>query len=128
MMRRFDPVVLIAAAVGVAGLVLLFRGLADGVPLVYWGTKEERVAREVGRARILAAGIMLVAAGAVLAVRRSLVYGVAVAAVGPFTAALTFAVPETAWPWLAFLLLSPVALGAWIAAVTFPPVGGRERR
>jgi hypothetical protein len=126
-MRRLDPLVLIAAVLGVAGLLLLARALAQGIPVVYWGTAEERTAREVGRAGILNASVVVLAAGALLILRRSLAYGIAVTAVALVTATLTFMLPGTGWPWLSFLLLSPVALVAWIAAVAFQP-SGRPRR
>jgi hypothetical protein len=124
-MRRPDPLVLIAAVVGVAGLLLLVRSLTAGVPLVYWGTTDERAAREAGRAGILAASAVIVAAGVLLGLRRPLVYGIAGVAVAPITVILTFAVPGTGWPWVAFLLLAPVSLGAWIAAVALRPTGGQ---
>jgi hypothetical protein len=124
-MQKLDLLVAVAAVVGVAGLLMLLRALADGVPFVYWGTTEEHAAREVGRAGILTASAVVLAAGALLSLRRSLVYGIACVAVAPVTVILTFAVPGTGWPWVAFLLLAPVSLGAWIAAVALRPTGGQ---
>jgi hypothetical protein len=109
-----DPLVLVAAILGVTGLVVLLRGLLDGVPFIYWGTTEEHAAREYGRLEILVASGVLVAAGALLSLRRSVTYGIAVAAVGPITAMVTFLMPGTAAAWLAFLFLSPLALGVWV--------------
>jgi hypothetical protein len=115
--NRPDPFILVAATVGVTGLILLGRGLLDAVPFIYWGTTEEHAARESGRLQILAASGLLTAAGVMLGLRRSARHGIAVAAAGPVTAVLAFVMPGTAAAWLAFLGLSPVALAAWIMLI-----------
>jgi hypothetical protein len=114
--RRTDPLALAAAALVVLGLAVLLVGLADGVPLVFWGTEEEHASREAGRRLIALAAVVLGVSGALLAGSRRSRRGVAVAAPGIAALGLALAFPWAAWPWLAFLLLGPVALGAAITA------------
>jgi len=61
------PVIVLA----LAGLVVLAAGVADAVPLVYWGSSEEVAAVAHGRATIrVAAALLLVAAAASAALGR----------------------------------------------------------
>jgi hypothetical protein len=121
---------LAALAVTGAGLVLLFVGLESGVPLVFWGTEEERAARETGRATVVAAAAVLVVAGALLAAAGRPLRAAAVAAPGLVTAALTFGFPEAGWAWFGFLVLAPAAAGTALATALAPrgAVDGEARR
>lgn len=116
-MRRLDPATLVAAVLAVAGLALLLVGLEDGVPLVFFGTPEERAAAEAGRRLSAAAALVLLAAAALLAARGKWVHAGVVAAAGLLPASLAYAASETAFAWLAFLPLAPAAIVAVALAV-----------
>jgi hypothetical protein len=113
--RRPHPLAVAASALVLLGLGLLLAGLADGVPLVYWGTEEEHASREAGRRLIAVAAPVLAASGLLLVASRQLLRAAAVAAPGFAALALAVAFPWAAWPWLA-LLLGPVALAAALTA------------
>jgi hypothetical protein len=115
--RRLDPVVALGALLALLGLALLVRGLSTGVPVVFWGTAEEREARERGRELIAVAALVLAVAGGVLWLRGLLPHGAAVAAAGIVPAALTFLFPEAGWAWFGLLGLAPVALAAVLVAL-----------
>lgn len=111
-MRRLDPAVLVAAVLALAGLALLLAGLEDGVPLVFFGTPEERATAEEGRRLMAAAALVLLVAATVLAFRRRRVPAAVVAAAGLVPTLLAYAAHETALAWLAFLPLGPAAVVA----------------
>ena len=115
-MRRADFIVWIACFTVVLGLVLLFNALADADPVAFFGTPEEHQALEAGRERLLLATAVLLAAGALLAVRGKRVGAIIVALSGVTCSVLALGLPETLFAWLAFLTLAPAALGAALAA------------
>jgi hypothetical protein len=87
-----------------AGLVVLAAGVIDAVPLVFWGTSEERASIEHGRVVMLVgAALTLIAAAAARNLRATVL--LAAAALLPTTLALT--ADGTAFG----LFVLPVALG-----------------
>jgi hypothetical protein len=105
-------------AVALTGLAVLTLGVLDAVPLVFWGTGDEREAIEQGRTTMLiGAGLVLATAAAL----RSAPLGLA----GVLPTALALALPDTAHG----LLALPVAVGAGAAgaAVGCLPAGDRGR-
>jgi hypothetical protein len=114
--RRADTVLFLALGLTLAGLVVLFLGLDRGVPLVFFGTAEERAARDSGRTLVLVAAAFLLAPAALLATHGRTAVGVLVAAAGLVTAALMLLYPDAAWAWVAFLLLGGAAAVAALAA------------
>jgi hypothetical protein len=115
--RRLDPVGLAALAVVLAGLALLFEGLSTGVPLVFFGTGEEREAREAGRVLVGIAAGVLVVAGLLLLARGRPAQAALVAAAGIVPWSVMWLAPEAGSAWIAFLLLAPAALGAALAGL-----------
>ena len=100
---------LVALGLTAVGLVLLFLGLERGVPLVFFGTAEEREAREAGRVLVVVAAVVLLAPGALFAARGRPVAAALVVAAALFTAALVFAFPDAGWAWLSFIFLGGAA-------------------
>lgn len=112
-MRRLDVACLFAAALALAGVALLLIGIVDGVPVVFWGTPDERAAAQEGRRLMVVATLVLLAAAALLAVLRRRIHAAVVAAAGLLPTSLAYAASGTAFAWLAFL---PLAAAAIVAA------------
>jgi hypothetical protein len=89
----------------VAALAVLVVGVVDAVPLVFWGTAEERAAVEHGRVVMVAGAALMLAAAAA---RRSA--GLAVAALLP--TALALAAPQTGFGLFALVISVPLALAS----------------
>lgn len=100
----------------VAGLVILFVGMSDAVPLVFFGTEEEREGLSRGRAVMWAAAGVLGVASALLASRGSVRAAVFVAAPAVATLVLVYAFPDSSYAWLAYIPLAPAALAAALLA------------
>ena len=100
----------------VAGLVILFVGMSDAVPLVFFGTDEERDALSRGRAVMWAAAWVLGVASTLLALRGNVLAAAFVAAPAVATLVLVYAFPDSSYAWLAYVPLAPAALVAALLA------------
>lgn len=115
-LRSFAAGVL-ALALTLGGLALLFAGLERAVPPVFWGTPEEVEAREAGRTIVRLAAVALFAAGALLVARGRHRPAAIVAAAGAAPAGLLILFPWTLFAWIPFAALAPPAFVAAFAGL-----------
>jgi hypothetical protein len=96
----------------VAGLIVLYLGIADAVQVVSFGDPNEDFER--GETLMwVATGILAVGAVAVSAIGRHVI-GALLAAPGLLALATLYLFPDSARPLVAFIALAPVALVASI--------------
>ena len=96
----------------VAGLIVLYVGIADAVPIVSFGDPNEDYER--GETLMwIATGILAIGAVAMWATGRRVI-GALLAAPGLLALATLYLFPDSALPLVAFIALAPVALVASI--------------
>jgi hypothetical protein len=108
---------LAAAALTVSGVALLVWGTSKAVPLVFFGTAEERADMETGRHLMLLATALLLAAAVVVGARAGLARAVVVASPGVLAVALAYAWPRAVYAYVPALLLG---IAAVVAALSMP--------
>ena len=96
------------------GLVMVAAGVAEASPVIYTYSEEEQASVHHGRVVTAIGTVPLLAAAGLLVLRGRPRPGAAARRRATACLAVTLASAPTgaAWPWLAFLLLAPVALGA----------------
>ena len=96
------------------GLAVVAAGVADAAPVIYTYSEEEQASVRHGRVLAAIGTVPLLAAAGLLVLRgrprRAVLLGGGASACLAVT--LTSEPTGAAWPWLAFLLLTPAALGA----------------
>jgi hypothetical protein len=105
------------AALTVGGLLVLVWGTSKAVPLVFFGTAEERADMETGRHLMLLATALLLGAAVIVAARGGLARAAVIASPGVLAVALAYASPRTVLAWVATVLLGIAAL---VAALSVP--------
>jgi hypothetical protein len=100
----------IVVLLALAGLAALVTGVVGALPLVFWGTSEERAAIEHGRTVMLIGAVLMLAAAAGARPAR---VRIVLAAAALLPTALALAAPGTAFG----LLALPVAIGACVGAI-----------
>ena len=112
--QRFDLDGWLVVCLTLAGIAILFWGLAGASPVIWTYSETEYASAREGRIVMAAAAAVLVAAAALVAVRGHRVRAVLVALPGIacLGLALAFQPPGGSWALLAFLPLAPLAIVA----------------
>jgi hypothetical protein len=114
-MRNAVAIGLAAVIATAAGLVVLYLGLTDAAPPVFFGTEEERESLDEGRRTMWIGAVVLGIAAVLLAAGGRALRATLVAAPAVVTLALVYAFPDASYAWLAFV---PLALIAFVVALT----------
>ena len=112
--RRFDPVLVGAAALGVAGVLWLGPLVFD--QLVFFGDQDQTVRAQDSRRAMVPAAAMLLVAVAALVVRERPWHALVVALPAIVAVPIALLVPSAGYQLLAYGITAPMSLGALLAA------------